>query len=148
MNLDDPHRLPDPRMIPAGRPQSWFEPVADPPANPRQAVESEVDNLVVRPFIVTSGRTRPLRDDLRIETLVQARPAALSAPLRFEERTIVRLCQRPLSIAEIASALGVPIGVARVVIGDLATAEHVSIAESGELSLATIERMRDLVRAL
>jgi hypothetical protein len=111
-------------------------------------VESEVDELVVRPFIVTSGRTRPLRDDLRIETLVQAQPAALSAPLRFEERAIVRLCQQPLSIAEIASALGVPIGVARVVIGDLATARHVSIAESGELSLATIERMRDLVRAL
>jgi len=102
----------------------------------------------VRPFIVTSGRTRPLRDDLRIETLVQAQPAALSAPLQFEERAIVRLCQRPQSTAEIASALGVPIGVARVVIGDLATARHVSIAESGELPLATIERMRDLVRAL
>lgn len=148
MNLEDPHRLPDPRMIPTRRPQSWFEPVVDSPQDPRRAVESEVDDLVVRPFIVTSGRTRPLRDDLRIETLVEARPAALSAPLRFEEHAIVRLCQRPRSTAEIASALGVPIGVARVVIGDLATAGHVSIAESGELPLATIERMRDLVRAL
>lgn len=135
-------------MIPTRRPQPWFEPTADEPVNPRRAVESEVDELVVRPFIVTSGRTRPLRDDLRIETLVQAQPAALSAPLRFEERAIVRLCQQPQSIAEIASALGVPIGVARVVIGDLATARHVSITESGELPLATIERMRDLVRAL
>jgi uncharacterized protein DUF742 len=135
-------------MIPTRRPQPWFEPPTDSPADPRQTVESEVDELLVRPFIVTSGRTRPLRDDLRIETLVQAQPAALSAPLRFEERAIVRLCQQPKSIAEIASALGVPIGVARVVIGDLATARHVSITESGELSLATIERMRDLVRAL
>ncbi|MEO6082964.1 MAG: DUF742 domain-containing protein [Umezawaea sp.] len=135
-------------MIPTRRPQPWFEPPTDSPADPRRTVESEVDELVVRPFIVTSGRTRPLRDDLRIETLVQAQPAALSAPLRFEERAIVRLCQQPQSIAEIASALGVPIGVARVVIGDLATARHVSITESGELPLATIERMRDLVRAL
>jgi hypothetical protein len=147
MSFEDPHRLPDPRMIPTPRPQPWFEPTAS-SADPRRTVESEVDELVVRPFIVTSGRTRPLRDDLRIETLVQAQPAALSAPLRFEERAIVRLCQQPQSIAEIASALGVPIGVARVVIGDLATAGHVSIAESGELPLATIERMRDLVRAL
>jgi hypothetical protein len=148
MNFDDPHRLPDPRMIPAGRPPAWFEPATDAPADPRETAESEVDELVVRPFMVTSGRTRPLRDDLRIETLIQAAPAALSAPLQFEERAIVRLCQRPRSTAEIASALGVPIGVARVVIGDLATARHVSIAESGELPLATIERMRDLVRAL
>jgi hypothetical protein len=81
MNLEDPHRLPDPRLIPTRRPRSWFEPATCSPADPRQTAESEVDELVVRPFIVTSGRTRPLRDDLRIETLVQAPPAALSAPL-------------------------------------------------------------------
>jgi hypothetical protein len=135
-------------MIPTRRPPSWFEPSTDSPPDRRRTAESEVDDLVVRPFIVTSGRTRPLRDDLRIETLVQAQPAALTAPLQFEQRTIVRLCRRPQSIAEVASALGVPIGVARVVIGDLAMAGHVSITESGELPLATIERMRDLVRAL
>ncbi|WP_086666092.1 DUF742 domain-containing protein [Lentzea kentuckyensis] len=138
MNIEDPHRLPSP----------WFEPATDSPPDPRGTVESEVDELVVRPFVVTGGRTRPLCADLRLETLVQAPPAALSAPLWFEEHAIVRLCQRPRSTAEIASALGVPIGVARVVIGDLAAARHVSITESGELPLATIERMRDLVRAL
>ena len=57
-------------MIPTPRPQPWFEPTTDSPANARRTVESEMDELVVRPFIVTSGRTRPLRDDLRIETLV------------------------------------------------------------------------------
>jgi hypothetical protein len=135
----DSHRLPDP--------QSWFEPAVSPP-DTREAVESEVDGQVVRPFIVTSGRTRPLRDDLRIETLIQAAPAALTAPLRFEERAVVRLCQQPLSLAEIASVLGVPLGVTRVVVGDLAEAGHVSVRETAELPLATIERMRDLVSAL
>ena len=54
MNFDDPHRLPDPRMIPTRRPPAWFEPATDSPADPRQTAESEVDELVVRPFIVTS----------------------------------------------------------------------------------------------
>jgi hypothetical protein len=135
-------------MIPANQPPPWFEPVAQAPCDPRTRAESEVDDLVVRPFIVTGGRTQPLRDDLRIETLVQATPAALTAPLRFEEHAAVRLCQRPMSLAEIASELGVPLGVARVVVGDLTAAGHVSVRQSAELPLTAIERMRDLVRAL
>lgn len=144
--MSEPHRLLDPRMMPANRPQSWFEPVPEPPA-PRIA-ESEVDKLVVRPFIVTSGRTRPLRDDLRIETLVQSSPASVTAPLKFEEQATVRLCLRPMSLAEIAAALGVPLGVARVIVGDLAAAGHISISEPAELPVSAIERMRDLVRSL
>lgn len=102
----------------------------------------------VRPFIMTGGRTTPLVDGLRVETLVQATPAALSAPLRFEERATVQLCQRAHSVAEVAVTLGVPIGVAKVVVGDLVTAGHAAVRESGELQIAAIERIRDLVRAL
>ena len=148
MTFDEPHRLPDPRMFPTNQPPSWFAPVVEAPPSGRTSAESEVDELVVRPFIVTGGRTRPLRDDLRIETLVRATPAALTAPLRFEEHATVRLCQQPLSLAEISAVLGVPLGVARVVVGDLAAAGHVSVSEPAELPLAAIERMRDLVRAL
>ncbi|MER7451450.1 DUF742 domain-containing protein [Nocardia beijingensis] len=102
----------------------------------------------VRPFVVTAGRTTPLLDGLRIETMVWADPAALSAPLRFEQRTLVRLCQRPRSIAEIGVALGVPIGVAKVVVSDLAATGHVSVRSADQLTAAAIERIRDLVRAL
>ncbi|MBF6333086.1 DUF742 domain-containing protein [Nocardia transvalensis] len=103
---------------------------------------------VVRPFLMTGGRTTPLVDGLRVETLVHAAPAALSAPLRFEQQTVVRLCQQPHSIAEIAAALRVPIGVARVVVGDLVTAGHATVRAAEEPSTAAIERIRDLVRAL
>ncbi|MEV0252451.1 DUF742 domain-containing protein [Nocardia sp. NPDC050712] len=102
----------------------------------------------VRPFVVTAGRTIPLVDGLRIETLVQARPAALSAPLRFEERTVVQLCQAPHSVAEIGTALRVPVGVAKVIVSDLAAAGHVTVRAAHDLSTAAIERIRDLVRAL
>lgn len=98
--------------------------------------------------MVTAGRTTPLIDGLRIETLVRATPAALSAPLRFELERVVRLCQQPHSIAEIGAALRIPVGVARVLVSDLVTASHASVSRADELSTAALERIRDLVRAL
>jgi hypothetical protein len=145
MNADDSHRLPDTRMIPVHRPQSWFEPAVQP--EPRTE-EFEAEDRAVRPFIMTGGRTRPLVDHLRIETLVLATRAAMTAPLKFEEHTVVRLCQRAHSLAEIAATLGVPLGVARVIVADLVTADYVAVQESAELPISVIERMRDLVRAL
>ncbi|MCU1686692.1 MAG: hypothetical protein JWQ81_7431 [Amycolatopsis sp.] len=151
MNPDE-HRLPDPRMIPAHRPQSWFQaPVEpEPPSYGAHAREDEPEagGHAVRPFVMTGGRTRPLVDDLRIETLVTATRAALTAPLKFEELTVVRLCQRAHSIAEIGAELHVPVGVARVIVADLVTTGHVSVQKSAELPISVIERMRDLVKAL
>jgi len=147
MNADEPHRLPDPRMIPARPPHPWFDPDRG-QSPPYQAPEPEPDQHVVRPFVLTGGRTRPLVDHLRIETLVLADRAAMTAPLKFEERTVVRLCQRAHSLAEIGAALAVPIGVARVIVADLMAAGHVSVQEAAELPISVIERMRDLVRAL
>jgi hypothetical protein len=136
-------------MIPVAQPQSWFEPPAEPePPTADPADETTDDGVFVRPFIVTRGRTRPLHDGLRIETLVQALPAALSAPLQFEQRQIVELAQRPVSLAEVSARLGVPIGVARVLVADLYTGKYISLHEPTELPVHVIERIRDLVRAL
>ncbi|AEV83034.1 hypothetical protein ACWT_2015 [Actinoplanes sp. SE50] len=107
------------------------------------------DGPIVRPFMITGGRTEPMHDGLRIETQLYAAPAALSAPLRFESRRIVELCQRPMSIADLASAVGVPLGVVRVVVADLITDGFVLVDQApGELSTTLIERIRDRVRAL
>lgn len=144
MNGPEQPRLPDPRMIPVRRPTGWHDPMPPPTAAPTEPPEERF----VRPFVVTAGRTVPVLDGLRIETLVQAPPSALSAPLRFEERTIARLCLRPHSIAEIAAALGVPVGIAKVLVSDLAAAGYVTVRAAPELSTAAIERIRDLVRAL
>ena len=148
---DDPARLPDPRMIPVAQPSSWFtQPSPDPPAEPEapQAEYSD-DESFVRPFMVTEGRTRPLRDDLRIETMVRTVPAALSAPLRFEQYKVVQLCQLPMSLAEIGAVLKVPLGVARVLVADLLAGNYVEIREpEAQLPVHVIERIRDLVRAL
>jgi hypothetical protein len=138
---------PDPRMIPYVEPEA---PPAWAPAHQAPAPSPEPgDDLVVRPFMLTGGRTRPLHDGLRIETLLHAAPAALSAPLRFESRRIVELCQAPMSIADLAVALRVPLGVVRVIVADLVTESYLRIEEQlGELPIELIERIRDRVRAL
>lgn len=135
---------PDPRMIPYGQPAPF---VGSSPRNENAAEPG--DDLVVRPFMLTGGRTRPLQDGLRIETLLHAAPAALSAPLRFEPRRIVELCQAPKSIADLSVALRVPLGVVRVIVADLVTDNYLRIEEQlGELPIELIERIRDRVRAL
>jgi hypothetical protein len=104
---------------------------------------------IVRPFMLTGGRTQPVHDGLRIETQLRATPAALSAPLRFEARRIIELCQSPMSIADLAVALGAPLGVVRVIVGDLITEGHLLLdRRPGELPADLIERIRDRVRAL
>jgi hypothetical protein len=138
---------PDPRRPPAGGQNPWFHPEPKHRAAEPATEQSTVDEFV-RPFMVTEGRTHPLQEGLRVETMVHARPAALSAPLRFEKRRVVELCQMPLSLAEIAAGVGVPIGVARVLVADLSAANLVSFAEPTELPTDVIERIRDLVRAL
>jgi Protein of unknown function (DUF742) len=121
-----------------------------PPDDPGEESDAEV-GPVVRPFIVTGGRTRPTDERLRVETLVTALPSALSAPLSFERRHIVELCQRPLSIAEIANSLAAPIGVVRVIIADLVAERYVTVEQPLNLrdstSVHLLERIRDGVRA-
>jgi hypothetical protein len=81
---------------------------------------------LVRPYSWTGGRTASCVD-LAVETLVSAtgRPAdPAAAP---EHRTILKLCATPHSVAELTALLKMPLGVARVLLGDLAAAGSVAI---------------------
>ncbi|MCX4760913.1 DUF742 domain-containing protein [Streptomyces sp. NBC_01275] len=101
----------------------------------------------VRPFIITGGRAEPLQADLRLETLV----VAVGAPdetLAFERRHIVAVCERPTTVAEVADRVGVPLGVAKVLISDLVVAGQLACRHPAELPLQLLERIRDHVRAL
>ncbi|CAM3090585.1 DUF742 domain-containing protein [Saccharomonospora xinjiangensis] len=87
-----------------------------------------VGRLRARPYVLTKGRTRARRD-LAVETLVSAEPHArwhLHKP-GSEYRKLGQLCTQPLSVAEIAANLSVPLGVARVLISDLAETGFVKV---------------------
>jgi Protein of unknown function (DUF742) len=76
---------------------------------------------IVRPYALTGGRTRSGASDLPIETLVRTsdRGREVGPKLQLEYRTIAELCEEPLSVAEVSAHLGVPLGVARVLVTDM-----------------------------
>ncbi|NEB79408.1 DUF742 domain-containing protein [Streptomyces sp. SID14478] len=120
-------------------------------SGPSQASDAEdaADTQFVRPFIITGGRALPAQSDLRLETLVVALDAAEgAAPLALEHQRIVALCQEPTTVAQLAQALGVPLGVAKVLVADLVVDGRLSCSQPAELPLHTLERIRDHVRAL
>src|SRR5262245_53651562 len=77
---------------------------------------------LVRAYAVTRGRTDSDHSDLELETLVStpSRGEASAPSLDFERRSIILLCRDVLSIAEISARLDRPIGVAKVLVGDMA----------------------------
>ena len=84
---------------------------------------------LIRPYALTEGRTAPRRADLAIEDLVGTDPTAgsLGPWLSDEHHAIARLCQEIISVAEVAARLELPLGVARILVGDLADRGFVTI---------------------
>ena len=104
---------------------------------------------VRRPWAMIGGRTRPTRDDLEIEALVSTTSGELTPKLTpkltVEQRAIAALCHDILSIAEIAARLHLPLGVTRVLVGDMADERLVMVyrpAQAGDRpDLALLERV-------
>jgi Protein of unknown function (DUF742) len=104
----------------------------------------------VRPYVLTRGRTRS-QYELSIETLVSAVPMAASGPAAAEHEAVIALCQEPRSVAEVAALLGVPLGVARVILGDLVAAGAVAVHRTAGVAgpdLALMERVLAGLRRL
>ncbi|MFF2010747.1 DUF742 domain-containing protein [Streptomyces sp. NPDC058195] len=101
------------------------------PVQPRQSPEPSAHNPLVRPYAMTGGRTRP-RYQLAIEALVSttADPSRLHGQLPEHQR-ICRLCFEIKSVAEISALLSIPLGVARILVADLAEAGLVAIHQPG-----------------
>jgi hypothetical protein len=109
---------------------------------------------VVRPYVLTRGRTASSlgRLELHAPVLALVAPDALRRDASPEDRRIVELTQAPVSVAELAARIGAPVGVVRVLVGDLADAGYVQVRaylESGEHRDARLlERLLEGIRAL
>ncbi|PZT69995.1 DUF742 domain-containing protein [Streptomyces sp. SW4] len=88
---------------------------------------------VVRPYAMTRGRTTSTAQHrLDLIAVVVAEPGAddpeADASLSPEHVDIVGLCRdAPQSVAELAAELDLPVGVVRVLVGDLVEAELVHV---------------------
>jgi Protein of unknown function (DUF742) len=102
------------------------------------AEREEPTGSLVRPYAVTRGRTRP-RLDIALEALVETtvRGRAAGSALAGQDREhqyIASLCDGRLqSLAEIAARMQLPLGVARVLIADMAADGLVAVYEPTSL---------------
>lgn len=109
---------------------------------------------MVRAYAVTGGRTRSGAEDLPLEALVVTTPEGhqCTASLAFERRAIAELCADVRSVAEVASLVGVPLGVARVLVSDLAALDLVAVHQAGapddRPDIDLLERVLNGIRAL
>ncbi|GAB3679979.1 DUF742 domain-containing protein [Saccharopolyspora tripterygii] len=109
---------------------------------------------LVRPYARTRGRTRT-DYDLAIETLVSTseRGRNQATQSRPEHRSISELCLDARSVAEVAAHMRLPLGVVRVLIGDMADTGLVLIHDSGMVvgdrpSMEFLERVLSGLRRL
>ena len=117
-------------------------------------VDAHETGSMVRPYTKTGGRTRS-DYDLAIEALVSTseRGRSPDAAVRPEHRSICGLCLDTRSVAEVAAHLRLPLGVARVLIGDMAGLGLVLIHQSGMVvgdrpSIEFMERVLSGLRRL
>jgi hypothetical protein len=120
----------------------------------------EPTGALVRPYAVTRGRTRP-KLEIAIEALVETTVRGRAANSRpgggngQEQHYISTLCDgRVQSLAEIAARMQLPLGVARVIVADMAADglvavyEPTSLDENDAVGTELLERVLSGLRRL
>ena len=121
------------------------------------AERDEPTGALVRPYAVTRGRTRP-RIEIAIEALIETTVRGRTASSRpggnqgQEQQYIATMCDsRVQSLAEISARLHLPLGVARVLVGDLANGGYLDVhlprAGDGGPGHAILGRLLDGLRS-
>lgn len=103
---------------------------ADSRTSPDASPSDEAMSTSIRPYAWTGGRTRS-NHHLELETLVSSSEFCTPERLqRTEHRSIAEICRHPRSVAEVGAMLGVPLGVAKVLLGDMADLGLLTVHET------------------
>jgi len=145
---DPPPPLPSPDWPPTALPSVRAVPDVPSPDPPRLHPSVDDGTVFIRPYIRTGGRTRGPAN-LGIETLVSVNPDGPVGALQPTDRDhhlVVGLCRSPRSVAEVAALTSLPLGVARVLLADMARIGVIRVhrsatAENGAPDLALMQRV-------
>lgn len=100
---------------------------------------------LVRPYTLTAGRTDS-RVSLPLEAPIEA--VLSDKPQRWPgndvRAQICAMCGSSPSVAEIAARLSLPVGVARVLIGDLVSSGHLQVRTTLS-DQSTVDERRELI---
>ena len=110
------------------------------------------DGLRVRPYAITGGRTRAATE-VPIEAIVYRTPKGERAQnaMSLERGQVLQLLSTPQSAAEVSARLRLPLGVTRVVLGDLVDEGFLALntrSATGRPDLRLLERVLDGLQAL
>lgn len=129
-----------------GRPEDIDIPV--PSRESDVTAEPGTGSSAIRPYFYTRGRTHAAVD-LALEALVSA--AVGAAVPHGPAAAALELCRETRSVAEVAALMAVPLGVARVLLGDLVVAGAVVVhrtASSEGPALTLMQRVLTGLRKL
>lgn len=109
---------------------------------------------VARPYTVTGGRTRQrtaLRFDL-VDLVGRSLRPVRAGGYTPERRAVLGLCEQPVTVADLSSELGLPVGVVRIVLEDLVHDGLIEVrvpAPRGRVTdVRLLERVIEGIRAL
>ncbi len=111
-------------------------------------------HALVRPYMLTRGRTSSSLGafELHAPALALVTPEQLGRGATPEARRIIELCQTPMSVAELSARIGMPVGVLRVLVGDLVVARMVQVRQSEDQAehrdVRLLERLLEGIRAI
>jgi hypothetical protein len=111
---------------------------------------------VVRPYAVTSGRTKPSGAAIDIVAVVSAvRSASVTeldpgqeSALGPEHFRVLEACRLPIAVADLAADLDLPIGVVRILVADLREPGLVNVRQPTLNGLADVAILKEVADAL
>lgn len=114
--------------------------------------DDDPGRMRVRPYAITGGRTRS-RTEVPIEAIVYRTHHGEEAAVRLglEQGQVLTLLAEPQSVAEVSAHLHLPLGVTRVLVGDLVDEGYLHLNKqsgSGRPDLHLLERVLDGLQAL
>jgi uncharacterized protein DUF742 len=101
---------------------------------------------LVRAYTITSGRTRTTVD-LPFEATLRMLPRDVDGPLSLAARQVLDVCDQR-SVAEVSAHVAMPIGVVRVLLGDLVEQGLVRVQTTITESSSKDERIELIERTL
>jgi Protein of unknown function (DUF742) len=105
---------------------------------------------VVRPYALTGGRTKPVGETIGLLALVQAAgtPLADAMFLEPEQLGVLNLCRRPVTVADLASDIDLPLGVVRILLSDMRERGLITIRLPSARPLNDEKLLKDVADAL
>ena len=105
---------------------------------------------VVRPYALTGGRTKPAGESFDLVSMVVAIRGthADHQGLEPEHLAVLRRCRLPISVADLAADLDLPLGVVRILIADVRERGLVAVHHPVPMRMTDPKLLREVADGL